>query len=91
MSSCGEKQAFCYKFHRIFHSFYEPVNEYMEWNFFHALEPPYFISTSSLRENLKDVIVLISWLHHLLVITDRVKQLPFKKLLDWLWWKVAFT
>jgi hypothetical protein len=48
MSSCGAEQAFCYKFHRICHSFYEPVNEYMEWHFLHILEPPYFISTSIL-------------------------------------------
>jgi hypothetical protein len=74
MSSCGAEQAFCYKFHRIFHSFYEPVNEYMEWHFLHALEPPYFISTSAFGEKLKDVTVLLSRLHHLLVITDRVKS-----------------
>jgi hypothetical protein len=42
MSSCGAEQAFCYKFHKIFHSFYEPVNEYMEWHFLHILEPALF-------------------------------------------------
>jgi hypothetical protein len=72
MRSYGVEKVFCYQFHRIFHSFYEPVNEYMEWNLLHALEMTYFISTSALGEKLKDVIVLLSRLHHLLVITNRV-------------------
>ena len=29
--------------------------------------------------------------HDLLVINDRKKELSFRKLLDWLWWKSAFT
>jgi hypothetical protein len=91
VSSCGAEQAFCYKFHRICHSFYEPVNKYMEWHFLHALEPPYFISTSAFEEKMKGVTVLLSWLHHLLLITDRMKGLLFRKLLDWLWWKFSFT
>jgi hypothetical protein len=91
MSSCGVEQAFCYKFHKIFHSFYEPVNDYMEWHFLHILEPPYFISTSSFEEKLKGVAILLSQLHHLLMVTDRVKELPVRKLLEWLWWKFSFT
>jgi hypothetical protein len=85
LSIFGVEKAFCYRFHRIFHSFYEPINNYMEWHFLHILETPYFISTSSFEEKLKGVTILLSRLHHLLVITDRVKELPFKKLLDWLW------
>jgi hypothetical protein len=91
MSSCGAEQAFCYPLRRIFHSFYEPVSEYMEWHFLHILDLPYFISTSAFEEGMKGVIVLLSRLHHLLVIIDRVKELPVRKLLEWLWWKFAFT
>jgi hypothetical protein len=91
MSSCGAEQDFCYILCRIFHSFYEPVSKYMEWHFLHISEPPIFIPTSALGEKLKDVIVLLSWLHHLLPIIDRVRELPFRKLLDWLWWKFSFT
>jgi hypothetical protein len=90
-SSCGEEQACCYPFHRICHSFYDPVSEYMEWNVFYALEPPYSISASTCEEKFKSVVILLSRLHHLLVIIDRKKELPFRKLLDWLWWKSAFT
>jgi hypothetical protein len=90
-SSCGAEQACCYPFHRVCHSFYDPVSEYMEWHVLYALEPPYSISTSPCEEKLKSVVVLLSWLHHLLVIIDRKKELPFRKLLDWLWWKSAFT
>jgi hypothetical protein len=41
---CGADQAACYKFSRIFHPFYEPVSEYMEWHFLHILEPPYLLA-----------------------------------------------
>jgi hypothetical protein len=81
MSSCGAEQAFCYPFHKIFHSFYEPVNEYMEWHFLYALEPPIFISTTTLGDELKDVTILMLWLHRLLSITDKLKELPFRKLI----------
>jgi hypothetical protein len=81
----------CYKFSGIFHSFYEPVSKYMEWHFLHILEPPYFISTSSFEEGMKGVTILLSRLHHLLVIIDRLKELPVRKLLEWLWWKFSFT
>ena len=67
------------------------MNEYMELHFIHNLELPYFISTSACEEELKSVTVLLSRLHHLLVIIDRKKELPFRKLLDWLWWKSSFT
>jgi hypothetical protein len=90
-SSCGAEQACCYPFHRVCHSFYDPVSEYMEWHVLYALEPLYSISTSASEEKLKSVAVLLSRLHHLLVIIDRKKELPFRKLLDWLWWKSAFT
>jgi hypothetical protein len=63
----------------------------MEWHFPYVLEPPYFISTSPCEEKLKIVAILLSWLHYLLVIIDRRKELPFRRLLDWLWWKSAFT
>jgi hypothetical protein len=73
------------------HLAYEPVKEYMDLYFLHVLKLPNFILTSTLGGKLKDVMVPLSWLHQLLVITDRVKELPFGKLLDWLWWKFAFT
>jgi hypothetical protein len=63
----------------------------MEWHFPYALEPPYFISTPTCKEELKSVIVLLSQLHHLLMIIDRRKELLSRKLLEWLWWKSAFT
>jgi hypothetical protein len=91
VSSCGADRAVCYKFSGVFHSFYEPVSEYMELHFLHALEPPSFISTSAFGGKMKDVTILLSWLHHLLSVADRVKELPVRKLLEWLWWKFAFT
>jgi hypothetical protein len=91
VSSCGADQAVCYKFSGVFHSFYEPVSEYLEWHFLHILEPPNFISTSTFGEKMKDVTILLSRLHYLLLITDRVNELPVRKLLEWLWWKFAFT
>jgi hypothetical protein len=63
----------------------------MEWHFPYALEPPYFISTPACKEELKSVTVLLSRLHHLLMIIDRRKELLSRKLLEWLWWKSAFT
>jgi hypothetical protein len=89
--NCGSEKYFCYKFFGVFHSFYDPVNEYMEQHFLHALEPPSFISTSAFGGKLKDVIIMQSRLHHLLSITNKVKELPVRKLLEWLWWKFAFT
>jgi hypothetical protein len=91
VSSCGADRAVCYKFSGVCHSFYEPVNEYLEWHFLHILEPPNLISTSAFGEKLKDVTILLSRLHYLLLIIDRVKELPVRKLLEWLWWKFAFT
>jgi len=73
------------------HSFDDPVSKYMEWHFPYALEPPYFISTPACKEELKSVIVLLSRLHHLLVIIDIRKELLSRKLLEWLWWKFSFT
>jgi hypothetical protein len=55
------------------------------------LELPYFISTPAFKEELKNVAVLLSQLHHLLMIVDRRKELLSRKLLEWLWWKSAFT
>jgi hypothetical protein len=81
----------CYKFSRICHSFYDPVSKYMEWHFLHILESPCFVSTSTFEEGMNGVTILLSWLHHLLVIIDRVKELPVRKLLEGLWWKFAFT
>jgi hypothetical protein len=83
--------AACYKFSGVHHLAYEPVKEYMDLYFLHVLKPPSFILTSTLGGKIKDVTVPLSRLHQLLVITDRVKDLPFGKLLDWLWWKFAFT
>jgi hypothetical protein len=85
------EEAACHQFSEIRHSFYDPVGEYMKWHVLYALEPPYSISTSPCEKKLKSVVVLLSQLHHLMVIIDRKKELPFRKLLDWLWWKSAFT
>jgi hypothetical protein len=90
VSSCVAEKAACCKFSIICYSFYELVNEYLEWYFLHILESPNFISISSLGEKLRDVTVLLSRFHYLLPITDRVRELPFRKLLDWIWWKFSF-
>jgi hypothetical protein len=90
-SSCGAEQACCYPFHRVCHSFYDLVSEYMEWHVLYALEPPYSISNPACKEELKSVTVLLSRLHHLLMIIDKRKELLSRKLLEWLWWKYAFT
>jgi hypothetical protein len=89
--SCVAEEAACRQFSGVCHWSYEPVKEYMELHFLHKLEPPHFISTSACKEGLKSVTILLSWLHHLFEIIDRRKELPFRKLLDWLWWKFAFT
>jgi hypothetical protein len=91
VSNCVAEEAACRQFSEIHHSFYDPVSKYMECHFPYALEPPYFISTQACKEELKSVIVLLSRLHHLLMIIDRRKELLFRKLLEWLWWKFAFT
>jgi hypothetical protein len=85
------EEAACHQFSEIRHSFYDPVGEYMEWHILYSLEPPYSISTSPCEEKLKSVAVLLSRLHYLLVIIDRRKELLSRKLLEWLWWKSAFT
>jgi hypothetical protein len=85
------EEAACHQFAEIFHSFYDPVSEYMEWHILYALELPYSISTSPCQEKLKSVAVLMSRLHYLLVIIDRRKELLSRKLLEWLWWKFFFT
>jgi hypothetical protein len=72
------------------HSFYELVNDYMELHFLHVLEPPRFISTAAFGGKLKYVTILLSQLNHLLPVANRVKELPVRKLLEWLWWKFAF-
>jgi hypothetical protein len=91
VSNSVEKEATCHQFSEIHHSFYDPVSEYMEWHVLYSLEPPYSISTSPCEKKLKSVVVLLSKLHHLLVIINRKKELPFRKLLDWIWWKSSFT
>jgi hypothetical protein len=89
--NCVAKEAACRQFSGVCHWSYEPVKEYMESHFLHKLEPPYFISTQACKEELKSVTVLLSRLHHLLMIIDRRKELLSRKLLEWLWWKSAFT
>jgi hypothetical protein len=91
VKNCVAKEAACRPFSGVFHWSYEPVKEYMELYFLHNLEPPYFISTSACKEELKSVTIPLSRLHHLFVIIDRRKELLFRKFLGWLWWKFAFT
>jgi hypothetical protein len=80
-----EEEAAYRQIFEIFHSIYDLVSEYMECHFPYALEPPYFISTPACKEELKSVIVLLSRLHHQLIIIDRRKELLSRKLLEWLW------
>jgi hypothetical protein len=89
--SCVAEEAAYHQFFGVCHWSYEPVKEYMELHFLHKLEPPHFISTSACKEGLKSVTIMMSWLHHLFEIIDKRKELPFRKLLDWLWWKFSFT
>jgi hypothetical protein len=91
VNNCVAEEGVCRPFFGIFHSFYDPVCKYMEWNFAYALEPPYFISTLACKEELKSVTALLSRLHHPLMIIDRRKELLSRKLLEWLWWKFSFT
>jgi hypothetical protein len=91
VNNCVAEEAACRQFSEIRRSLYDPVGEYMEWHVSYALEPPCFISTSACKEELKSVTILLSRLHQLLMIIDRRKELPFRKLLDWIWWKFAFT
>jgi hypothetical protein len=91
VSNYVAEEATCRQFLEIRHSFYDPVSKYMEWHFPYALEPPYFISTPACKEELKSVTILWSQLHHLMMVIDRKKELLSRKLLEWLWWKSAFT
>ena len=91
VNNCVVEEAVFRQFLGNSHSFDDPVSKYMEWHFPYALEPPYFISTPACKEELKSVTVLLSRLHHLLVNIDRRKELLSRKLLEWLWWKSAFT
>jgi hypothetical protein len=91
MSSCGIEQSFCYKFSGVCHSFYEPVGEYMQSHFLHDSKPPGLIPLLLSGGKLKDVIILLSRLFHVLLIIDRVNKLAARKLLEWLWWKFSFT
>jgi hypothetical protein len=91
VNNCVAEEATCHQFYGIGHSFYDPVSKYMEWHFLYALEPPTFIFTATLEDELKDVTILISWLHRLLFIIDRLKELLFWKLIEWLWWKFSLT
>jgi hypothetical protein len=78
------EQATCYKVSGFFPWSYEPVKEYTELYFLHVLKPPNFILTSSLGGKLKNVTVLLSRLHSLLSIIDRVNKFVARKLLEWL-------
>jgi hypothetical protein len=90
-NNCVAEEATCRPFSEIFHSLYDPVSKYIEWHFPYALEPPYFISAPAYKEKLKIVTVLLSRLHHPLIIIDRKKELLSRKLLEWLWWKFCFS
>jgi hypothetical protein len=63
----------------------------MEFLFLHDLNPLGLIPPFPSGGKLKDVIIFLSRLHHLLSITDIVKEIPVRKLPEWLWWKFAFT
>jgi hypothetical protein len=91
MSSCVAEKAACYKFSEVCRLSYEPVKEYMELYFLHFLKPPIFILTLSLGGKLKNVTILLSRLHSLLLIIDKVNKFAARKLLEWLWWKFSFT
>jgi hypothetical protein len=60
VSNCKAKKAFCCQLHGFFHSFYEPIREYMELHFLHILNPPRFIQISALGGRIKDVIIQLS-------------------------------
>jgi hypothetical protein len=91
VSSCVAEKVVCYQFSGVFHLAYKPMKEYMELYYLHVLKPPIFILTSSLGGNLKNVTILLSQLHYLLSIINGVKELPVRKLLEWIWWKFSFT
>jgi hypothetical protein len=90
-AGCVTEQVAYYKFYGVCRLAYEHVKEYMELYLLHVLKPPSFILTSSLGGKLKNVTVLLSWLDSLLSITERVNKFTARKLLEWLWWKFAFT
>jgi hypothetical protein len=85
VSSCVAQLVSCYKSSRVCRLDYEPVKEYMELYFLHVLKPPNFILTPALGGKMKNVTVLLSRLHYLLSIINRVKEIPVRKLLEWLW------
>jgi len=60
VNNCVAEEAVFRQFLGNGHSFDDPVSKYMEWHFPYAMEPPYFISTPSCKEELKSVVVLLS-------------------------------
>jgi hypothetical protein len=82
VNNCVAEEVVCHQFLGNGHSFDDSVSKYMEWHFPYALDPPYFISTPACKEELKSVAILLSWLHHLLVIIDIRKELLSRKLLE---------
>jgi hypothetical protein len=60
VSNSVAEEVACHQFSEIHHSFYDLVDEYMEWHILYALEPPYSISNSPCEEKLKSVAILQS-------------------------------
>ena len=91
VNSCGTNHGFCHQPSKFSHSLYDLVGEYMEFLFLHDLNPPSLIPPFPVGGKMKNVTILLTWLHYLLSIMDRVKKLLVRKLIEWLWWKFAFT
>jgi hypothetical protein len=85
------EKAFCYHPSKVYHIFYDPIREYMEFHFLNVLKPPNFILPSTLGENMKNVINFLSKFHYPLLINDILNNLLVRRLLEWLWWKLDFT
>jgi hypothetical protein len=74
----------------VLHHFYDPVGVYMELYFSNVLEPVNFVVSAAVRGDIGNVFKPLSYSSCLLSIIGIIKT-RVNKLLEWLWWKFAFT
>jgi hypothetical protein len=79
-----------YESHVFCHHFYDHVGVYMEFYFSNVLEPVKFIVSATVRGDIRNVFKPLSYSSCMLSIIGIIKTHVIK-LLEWIWWKFAFT
>jgi hypothetical protein len=80
----------CYQSHVFCHHFHDPVEVYMDLYFSNVLEPINFIVSAAVRGDIGNIFKQLSYSSCLLSIIFIIKT-HVNKLLEWIWWKFAFT